>query len=148
MGGGIGIPPMIGLGRAIKDTADVTVAVGYRSSDTYLYKECEELGRMIVSTDDGSLGHHGNVVDAWIADGYEPDVIFACGPKVMLRALKEKAVEKGIECYVSMEERMACGVGACLGCVCGSEEVDGHSHVKNKRVCKDGPCFDAREVVL
>ena len=66
----------------------------------------------------------------------------------MLRALKEYAQEKQIPCYISMEERMACGIGACLACVCNSVETDSHSHVKNKRVCKEGPVFRADEVVL
>ena len=78
----------------------------------------------------------------------EADVIFACGPKPMLRAIKAYAVEHNIACWISMEERMACGVGACLGCVCQSTEVDGHSHVHNKRVCKDGPVFLCTEVEL
>ena len=74
--------------------------------------------------------------------------IYACGPTPMLRALKAYVQENGIECWISMEERMACGVGACLACVCQSTEVDGHSHVHNKRICKDGPVFRAEEVEL
>ena len=66
----------------------------------------------------------------------------------MLRAVKALALERGIECWISLEERMACGVGACLGCVCRSKDTDSHSHVKNKRVCKDGPVFAAGEVEL
>ena len=76
------------------------------------------------------------------------DVLYACGPKPMLRAVKALALERGIECWISLEERMACGVGACLGCVCRSKDTDSHSHVKNKRVCKDGPVFAAGEVEL
>jgi dihydroorotate dehydrogenase electron transfer subunit len=66
----------------------------------------------------------------------------------MLRAVKEFGLDKEIETQVSLEEKMACGVGACLACVCQSKEVDDHSHVHNKRVCKDGPVFDAREVEI
>ena len=76
------------------------------------------------------------------------DVLFACGPTPMLRALKAYAKEAGIECWISMEERMACGIGACLACVCKSTEVDEHSQVKNKRVCKEGPVFLADDVEL
>ena len=76
------------------------------------------------------------------------DVIFACGPMPMLRALKEYAEKNGIEAYISLEERMACGVGACLGCVCKTKEVDHHSQVKNTRICTDGPVYDAREVEI
>ena len=66
----------------------------------------------------------------------------------MLRAIKAYAEEKGIEGYLSMEERMACGIGACLACVCQSKEKDEHSQVHNKRGCKDGPVFLSTEVEL
>jgi len=81
-------------------------------------------------------------------DYLEADVIFACGPAPMLRAIKAYGLEKGIPCWISMEEKMACGVGACLACVCQSTEVDGHSHVHNKRICKDGPVFLSTEIEL
>jgi dihydroorotate dehydrogenase electron transfer subunit len=74
------------------------------------------------------------------------DVIMACGPMPMLRAVKKYAAERKMEAYISLEERMACGVGACLGCVCKTTHKDAHSHVKNARICTDGPVFDAREV--
>ena len=154
IGGGIGIPPMLCAGKALKAAegkdkpASVTYVVGYRTDDKYLYPELCESARTLVSTDDGSFGTHGTVLDALCAEGAEADVIFACGPKPMLRALKAYAEEKGIDLWISMEERMACGIGACLGCVCESTEVDAHSHVRNKRVCKDGPVFKSTEVVL
>jgi dihydroorotate dehydrogenase electron transfer subunit len=66
----------------------------------------------------------------------------------MLKGIKEYARVKGITCYISMEERMACGIGACLGCVCKSSEIDDHSNVKNKRVCKDGPVFLAEDIII
>ena len=66
----------------------------------------------------------------------------------MLKALKAYAMENGIECYISLEEKMACGIGACLGCVCHSKDIDEHSNVRNKRICKDGPVFRAEEVEL
>ena len=78
----------------------------------------------------------------------EADLIFACGPAPMLRAIKAYAQEQEIPCYISMEERMACGIGACLACVCKSKEVDAHSQVHNKRICKDGPVFLSTEVEL
>ena len=78
----------------------------------------------------------------------EADAIFACGPAPMLRALKAYAAEQGIDCYLSLEERMACGIGACLACVCTSKDVDAHTNVKNKRICKDGPVFAAEEIEL
>ena len=94
-----------------------------------------------MATEDGSAGTKGNVMDAIRENDLEADAIFACGPAPMLRAIKAYALEKGIPCWISMEERMACGVGACLACVCKSKDVDSHSHVHNKRVCKDGPVF-------
>ena len=74
--------------------------------------------------------------------------MYACGPAPMLKALKEYAEEQGIRLYVSLEERMACGVGACLACVCRTRETDAHSNVRNRRICKDGPVFLAGEVEL
>ena len=88
------------------------------------------------------------MLDAIREKNLEADVIFACGPTPMLRAVKAYAEEKNIACWISMEEKMACGIGACLACVCQSREVDGHSHVHNKRICKDGPVFLASEVEL
>ena len=126
----------------------ILAALGYRTSETYLLEEMKELCPVTISTDDGSLGTHGTVLDAVRASSYEADIIFACGPKVMLRAVKEYAEETGAECYVSMEERMACGVGVCLGCVCRKTETDPHSLSSYSRVCTDGPVFPAKEVDL
>ena len=96
----------------------------------------------------GSVGTKGNVLDAVRENNITGDVIFACGPTPMLRAIKEYAVNNNIPCYVSLEEKMACGIGACLACVCKSTEKDEHSQVNNKRVCKEGPVFDVKEVEL
>ena len=103
---------------------------------------------MYVATEDGSAGTRGNVLDAVREEKLTADVIFACGPTPMLRAVKQYAAENDIACWISLEERMACGIGACLACVCQSKEVDGHSNVHNKRICKDGPVFKASEVEL
>ena len=154
VGGGIGIPPMVLLAKKLRALsgpdapAAMTHAVGYRSKDMYLLRELEESAETIVSTDDGSYGVRGTVLDAIRSEGVSADVIYACGPKVMLRALKEYAAERNIRCFVSMEERMACGIGVCLGCVTGTTCVNAHYGVKNARVCADGPVFDAREVDL
>jgi dihydroorotate dehydrogenase electron transfer subunit len=88
------------------------------------------------------------VLDAIKANGLRADVIYACGPTPMLKAIKAYAAENGIECYISLEEKMACGIGACLGCVCHTKEVDEHSNVRNTRICKDGPVFLADDVEL
>ena len=154
VGGGIGIPPMLmscGQLQALpeeKRPVKVTFAVGYRTNDTYLLEDLKKRADVLISTDDGSLGTHGTVIDAIREGQAEADVMFACGPKPMLRAVKEYCGEKGMACYVSMEERMACGVGVCLGCVCRTTDINDHSKVRNARVCKDGPVFDAEEVDL
>ena len=76
------------------------------------------------------------------------DIIYACGPMPMLRAIKAYAGERDIPAYLSLEEHMACGVGACLGCVVKTKEIDHHSHVHNARICTDGPVFEAKEVEI
>ncbi len=151
VGGGIGLPPMLGFARQIRakhPDAEITIVLGYRDAQTFLLDEFEAVGDVAVATEDGSVGTPGNVLDAIRLYGLEADTIYACGPKPMLRALKDHALSHGMACYISMEERMACGIGACLACVCPTMEPDGHSHVHNARVCADGPVFDAREVDL
>ena len=145
MGGGIGIPPMLQTAKELH--AEKTAVLGYRD-ELFLNEEFENFANVFVATEDGSAGTKGNVMDAIRENALESDVIFACGPTPMLRAIKTFAEEKNIPCWISMEERMACGVGACLACVCKSKEVDGHSHVHNKRICKDGPVFLSTEVEL
>ena len=146
IGGGIGIPPMLELAKAL--SCEKTAVLGYRDSQTFLAEEIGKYAGLAVATEDGSVGTKGTVLDAIKAQGLKADIIYACGPTPMLRVLKEYAAKEGIECWISLEERMACGVGACLGCVCHSKDVDEHSNVRNKRVCKDGPVFLADEVEL
>ncbi len=145
MGGGIGIPPILELSKQLKDKNPVAI-LGYRNSDMFLRRDFEEQGRVLFATEDGSEGTKGNVLDALNSEGIKPDVIMACGPMPMLRAIKKYASENGIKAYISLEERMACGVGACLGCVCKTVNKDAHSHVNNARVCTEGPVFDAEDV--
>ena len=146
IGGGIGIPPMLELAKEL--SCQVQAVLGYRDNSLFLKKEFENYGSVYVATEDGSAGTKGNVLDAIRENGLHADIIFACGPTPMLKALKAYAGEQGIPCYLSLEERMACGIGACLACVCQSKEIDSHSHVHNKRICKDGPVFAAEEVEL
>ena len=147
IGGGIGIPPMVQLAEELKDKAEVQVVAGYRD-ELFLTEELKARGSLYIATEDGSTGTKGTVIDAIKEQAIDGDVIYACGPMPMLRAIKEYATEHGIECQVSLEERMACGIGACLACVCQSKEKDEHSNVNNKRICKDGPVFLAEEVEL
>ncbi len=145
MGGGIGIPPMLEVAKQL--TCEKTIVLGYRDS-LFLKDEFEKYGKVVVSTEDGSFGTKGNVIDAIKENDVKGKVIYACGPKPMLKGIKAYALENNIEAQISMEERMACGIGACLACVCKSSQVDAHSNVNNKRVCKDGPVFYAQEVEL
>lgn len=146
MAGGIGVPPMLGTMKALHKNNDTNVILGYRNADLFLKKDFEQYGEVIVATEDGSCGVKGNVVDALKLQKEQPDVIMACGPMPMLAAIKRYAEENGITAYISLEERMACGVGACLGCVTKTKNVDHHSQVKNARVCTEGPVFNAEEV--
>ncbi len=146
VGGGIGVPPM--LQTAKEAEAEAVIVSGYRNSDLFLKEELENAGSLYIATEDGSVGTKGNVLDAIRENDIQADVMFACGPTPMLRALKQYAEEKNMPCWISMEEKMACGIGACLACVCQSKNVDAHSHVHNKRICKDGPVFLSTEVEL
>lgn len=149
IGGGIGVPPMLQLAKEMKANGEnFDIVMGYRDDNTFLLDEFKAVADTYISSDNGAVGTKGTVVDAIRANGIEADVIYACGPKPMLRALRDYAREHGMTCYVSMEERMACGIGACLACVCQSTEVDSHSNVHNKRVCADGPVFNAEEIEL
>ena len=147
MGGGIGVPPILELAKQM-DCEKKQIVVGYRDAQTFLKEEFEQSGELYISTEDGSVGTKGNVMDAIRENALEADMIYACGPTPMLRAIKQYAEENGIECYISLEERMACGIGACLACVCKSKEKDAHSNVNNKRICKDGPVFLSTEVEI
>lgn len=146
MGGGIGVPPILELSKQLN--CEKQIVMGYRDSNTFLKNQFEENGSVYVSTEDGSVGTKGNVMDAIRENGLTADIIYACGPTPMLRAIKNYAEENGIECYISLEERMACGIGACLACVCKSKEKDHHTNVNNKRICKDGPVFLSTEVEI
>ena len=143
VGGGIGVPPMMGCAQYTGGAS--TAIVGFRAKDKaiLLPQLQESCARVLVATDDGSLGYHG-FVDALVrqelSEDKNYDGVLACGPKPMLRNVAKVAEEFGIPCQVSMEERMGCGVGACLVCAC--DMADG----SRKHVCKDGPVFDSREV--
>lgn len=146
IGGGIGVPPMLELSRQME--AEKQIVLGYRDENTFLRKDFEANGKVYIATEDGSVGTRGNVMNAIEENGLEADVIFACGPMPMLRAIKAYAAAHNIKAYISLEEHMACGVGACLGCVVKTKDIDHHSHVHNARICTDGPVFDAEDVEI
>ncbi|WP_310603859.1 dihydroorotate dehydrogenase electron transfer subunit [Anaerosporobacter sp.] len=145
IGGGIGIPPMLELAKQLN--IEKSIVLGYRDV-TFMNEEFESHGDVYIATEDGSTGVKGNVIDAIREHALDADIIFACGPTPMLRGIKAYALENGIKAQISLEERMACGIGACLACVCKTKEVDHHTHVHNTRICKDGPVFYAEEVEL
>lgn len=146
VGGGIGVPPMCGAAAEYKN---VKAIIGFRSKDKVILEEdLKRIGADVtVCTDDGSYGESGVVtvpLENELKKG-STAVIYACGPTPMLKAVVECAKKYNVPCEVSLEERMACGVGACVGCACNIKR-DGKSLVL--RVCKDGPVFKAEEVVL
>lgn len=158
VGGGIGIPPLYLLASRAKSlTSKLDIVLGYRTqSESFWLDEFTQLGFVKVTTDDGSLGVAGNVLTAidQLRDKRQGwDLMYACGPSPMLRALKQSlhgVVEQG---FVSLEERMACGIGACYGCVCRAADMAEVSKKTQKaalakRVCVDGPVFAWDEVVL
>lgn len=145
LGGGIGIPPMLELAKQLQ--AQKQIILGYRDT-IFLEKEFQPYGEVYISTEDGSIGTKGTVLDVIKEQNLLADMIFACGPTPMLRAVKEYAKSHHIKAQLSLEERMACGIGACLACVCQSKEIDEHTNVHNKRICKEGPVFYANEIEL
>lgn len=145
VGGGIGIPPILELAKQL--SCEKTVVLGYRD-ELFLKDEFESYADVAVATEDGSCGTKGTVIDAIKEAGVDGKVIYACGPMPMLKALAEYAEAHDMEAQISLEERMACGIGACLGCICKTKKKDHHTNVNNQRICKDGPVFDAKEVVF
>ena len=146
VGGGIGVPPLLFAARRAGGT--VTAALGFKTSSAVILRDEFEsaCSAVYVSTDDGTAGRHGFVTDIVkeLVAGKSFDTVVACGPKQMLQAVAGMAAEKGVRCQVSLEERMGCGVGACLVCACRTIENGGETM---SRVCKDGPVFEATEVV-
>ncbi len=142
VGGGIGVPPMLGVAAELKEKA--VAVLGFRNQDAViLEKDFQAVGaKTLIATDDGSYGHHGLVTD--LCKDQEFDCVMACGPAPMLKAVRAMAEERGVPCYVSLEERMACGIGACLGCAVGLLKEDGSQYFGH--VCKDGPVFESHRV--
>lgn len=146
VGGGIGVPPMCGVSQKYKNASAI---IGFRSRDKVILEEdLKCIGADVtVCTDDGSYGESGVVtvpLEKELAKG-STAMIYACGPTPMLKAVIECAKKYNVPCEVSLEQRMACGVGACVGCACNIKR-EGKDLVL--RVCKDGPVFNAEEVVL
>jgi dihydroorotate dehydrogenase electron transfer subunit len=151
VGGGMGVPPLTELAKTIRreiPQAAITVYLGFRNESQIILKEDFEqyADKVFICTDDGSLGFKGNVVQALLQKPQNPDfdVIYGCGPNIMLKSLAGYAADGGITCFVSLEERMACTVGACLACVAKVHTDTGDWAYK--KVCSDGPVFNSKEV--
>lgn len=144
VGGGIGVPPLLGCAAKLKENA--VAALGFRDrAAVILEQDFKALGaKTLIATDDGSYGFHGLVTA--LAEREEFEMVFACGPAPMLKAVRALAEQRNVPCFLSLEERMACGIGACLGCAAPLLDENGNQYFGH--VCKDGPVFDSRRVVL
>lgn len=145
VGGGVGIFPLVSAIREFAGEKEIYAYMGFKGEEAVCMEyEMQRAKKFVLATDDGSMGYHGTAVRAFMEDFCEirPDAVLACGPTPMLRALKEATHNKGIPVYVSLEERMGCGIGACLVCTCKTKKGG------RARVCKDGPVFEASEVEL
>jgi len=138
IGGGIGIAPLLYLCKLLGKKADVYL--GYKDRENmYIIDEFKSFaGRCVIVTEDGSFGEKGFVTDYVDYDEY--DVVVTCGPEIMMKRIANICKDKKIKCYVSLERRMACGIGACLGCTVKTK-------TGNKRACKEGPVFDSEELI-
>lgn len=145
VGGGIGVPPLLYTVRSAP--GPVTAILGFRDRSRVILADAFEAvcDAVVITTDDGSAGLHGPVTkpleEALAGGGYE--AVLACGPRAMLKAVAAASAARGVPCQVSMEERMGCGIGACLVCAC---KTQAGGEAAMSRVCKDGPVFDAGEV--
>ncbi|OFI49363.1 dihydroorotate dehydrogenase electron transfer subunit [Floricoccus tropicus] len=146
IGGGIGVPPLYQLGKELKELgAEITFLFGYANWDVIIYEKLfQGLGQVFISTDDGSYGVHGHVGHLLDALDFEPTAVFSCGAPGMLKAVNERFKEHP-HAYISLESRMACGMGACYACVVPKIE---NPETSNLRVCEDGPVFKTGSVVL
>ena len=148
VGGGVGVPPLYFLGKELKKlNINVITLLGFQNKKDVFYEEkFSELGKTFVSTVDGSYGHHGYVTnlmtDQKIGDW---NSLFSCGPTPMLKALQGLLDSSHRPAFLSLEERMGCGLGACLACVCKPKDLSKNKYLK---VCSDGPVFKMSEVLL
>lgn len=143
IGGGVGVPPLYELAKRYRKIGTRVIGVlGYRSSeDVFLESEFKDLGvETYVATDDGSYGFHGNVIELIESENIKTDFVYSVGPKPLLKAVSD-IYSKG---FISLEERMGCGIGACMGCVCHG----GKDPSKYYRVCKEGPVFEIGKVEI
>ena len=154
VGGGVGTPPLLQLAKDLKkqyrERLEINIVLGFRD-EPYLHSEFEAYGKVYLATDSGKVGYHGNVVSLMkeklqmTQEQAKDCVAFSCGPTPMLKALKSYFSELDLEAEFSLEERMGCGFGGCVGCVVPIGTVEEFEY---KKVCKDGPVFDYRKVIF
>ncbi len=144
IGGGIGVPPLVELAKNLK--GKIYAVLGF-AEDPILVKELESHGaKVFVATDSGNVGFKGNVIDLLKKENIKGHMVYSCGPKPMLKAVSKWAEYMGIRAQISMEERMACGIGVCVGCTCKIKKED-EDDWQNRKVCTDGPVFWSKEVI-
>lgn len=149
IGGGIGTFPLHELAKNLKGKSEVDVYLGFRNKEAVVLEEefKKVSDRLVITTDDGSYGTSGfaiNVLKEDVRMG-KIDRIYACGPLPMLKAVRELSIQEKIPCQISLEEKMGCGIGACLGCAVKviKDEKERYGHV-----CKEGPVFYATDVEI
>jgi dihydroorotate dehydrogenase electron transfer subunit len=146
VGGGIGVPPLYELAKQlVKRGVKVISILGFQNERAVFYESrFSELGETYIATVDGSYGTQGFVTDVLTNLNISGDILYSCGPTPMLRALEAGSYAPKV--YLSLEERMGCGIGACFACVCHvKDDPNGHAY---KKVCSDGPVFRAGEVAI
>ena len=138
VGGGIGIAPLLYLTKILGQKADVYL--GYKDKDNVYIENLfqQYADKTVIVTEDGSIGEKGFVTDYIDYEKYE--AVVTCGPEIMMNKIIKNCMVNNVKCYVSLERRMACGMGVCLGCTV--ETKNG-----NKRACKDGPVFSSEELI-
>lgn len=142
IGGGVGVPPLHYLGKELaKRGVNIISILGYQTERNVFYEEeFSQFGRTFIVTNDGTYGERGFVTD--VLDQVEHfDCYYSCGPLPMLQAVTRNLVD--YEGFISLEERMGCGVGACFACVIPTDENGGY-----RKICENGPVFPAQEVTL
>ncbi|MDR2841261.1 MAG: dihydroorotate dehydrogenase electron transfer subunit [Paludibacter sp.] len=141
IGGGVGVAPLLFLAAELaKLNCCITILIGGRSADNLLLvNDFADYGKVYFTTEDGSAGERGYVTQHSILANEKFDKIYCCGPTPMMKAVGQYACQKNIDCQISLENTMACGIGACLCCV--TNTVDGH-----KCVCSDGPVFNINDI--
>jgi dihydroorotate dehydrogenase electron transfer subunit len=146
--GGLGVPPMVELAKVIRKRlpgVKSVAALGYQN-EIFLKEDLDSFcDEVLIATQSGRSGFQGNVLEMMEARGLTADYYLSCGPKPMLKALADYCGRLNKPLQISLEERMGCGYGACVGCTCKIKE-NGDT-VRQKKVCKDGPVFFGNEVI-